>query len=153
MDLTKNPIKVILAIIVVNGLGILSGIFGMPGQWYQTIQTSTLTPPNYVFPIAWTILYTLIGVSGYITFKQGFNIKAKSYFIVQLALNYIWTPVFFGSQAPVYGFIIILLMIGFTALIVIEFYRENKTATYLLFPYLSWIIFAAYLNLQVILLN
>ncbi|PSG99660.1 MAG: hypothetical protein BRC28_03505 [Nanohaloarchaea archaeon SW_4_43_9] len=150
----KNGLfKLLGAIILVNGLGIASGFLGVPGEWYQGLEKSVLTPPSYVFPIAWTLIYSMIGASGYLAWTRNFGIKAKLLFIGQLALNYLWTPIFFGLQKPLTGLAIISTLAVLVAALLRLFYNEEKIAAYLLVPYFLWILFATYLNIVIVIMN
>lgn len=125
-------------------------------SWYSQINKPVLTPPAEVFPIAWTILYTLMALSLFFFLKDGYT-KDKTVpllnFAIQLILNLSWSPVFFGMHNTKLALIIVLLMIVFTVFTITGFYKFSKTAGILLIPYLLWIIFAAYLNFEIIRLN
>lgn len=153
MELKENYLEVLGAVALVNMLGVLASMFGMPGAWYQSLAKPAFTPPNYLFPIAWTVLYSLIGVSGYIAYKQDFSSEAKTLFVVQLAANLLWTPVFFGLQSPLYGLVVISVLVVSLIVTIKKFYEENPLSAYLLLPYLVWVLYAAYLNASIYLLN
>lgn len=128
-------------------LGQLSG--GGSTEWYRTIVRSSLTPPNIVFPIIWTILYIMIALAGWKLF-QGFftdsrgTDKPRLFYSIQLLLNFLWTPVFFYWHLTGVALVIIALMIIFVAFTIIS--TSYQFVKYMLLPYLIWISFASYLN-------
>lgn len=122
---------------------------------YQDINRPILSPPSIVFPIVWTILYILMGISLYLVSESKNYDKDKSYliYIVQLFINSIWPLFFFKFRYFFISFLIILLLIYLVIKMISEFYKHNKVAAYLQIPYLLWLLFAAYLNLAIFLLN
>ena len=124
----------------------------MDNNWYKNLQKSPLNPPNYVFGIAWSILYTLLIISASIII---YNKKYSNmgYFALQIIINLLWTTVFFTYRKIIIAFIMLLIILGLTVLSFIEFYKISKTASYLLLPYMLWLCFASYLNLYIIIYN
>jgi tryptophan-rich sensory protein len=121
--------------------------FAMEG-FYPQIQRSELTPPGYVFSIAWTILYTLMVISLDILLNLKTEIKkmAVQLFLFNLFLQIIWSFAFFYCGYFLVGFIIIIIL-DFAALALVEVaYQANKISGFLLLPYLAWLVFASYLN-------
>ena len=124
--------------------------------WYYSLNKSPLTPPAAVFPIAWTILYIMIALSLFFYIKDGLRqekIIPLVIFITQIILNLLWTPVFFESHDIKLTFFIIIALIILVFINIILFYKKSKTAAFLLIPYFLWLIFAAYLNYEIIKLN
>jgi len=130
-------------------LGIIVSAF-VDFNIYGSLNKPDLAPPAVVFPIAWTILYVLMGVSLYMNRN---NKKNMVTFFIQLMLNYLWVFVFFGMQSWLGGFIVIILLDVMILYTILEFYKENKLSAYMMIPYLLWCIFASYLNFQIFLLN
>ncbi len=125
-------------------------------NWYNALNKPFLTPPSVVFPIAWTILYTMIALSAFFFLKNGFSkekILPFSVFVVQLGLNLAWSPVFFGKHDINGAFLIVVLLAVFVLFNIILFYKYSKIAGILLIPYFIWVIFASYLNYEFIRLN
>ena len=122
---------------------------------YQELNKPFLSPPGILFPIVWTILYILMGISLYLVSKSKNPDKDKSYiiYIVQLFINSIWPLFFFKFRFLLLSFFIIIFLIYLVIKMIIEFYKTNKLSAYLQIPYLLWLLFAAYLNLSVFLLN
>ena len=111
------------------------------------------SPPAIVFPIAWTILYLLMGISFYIITSQNNNQNSIKLFIIQLSINYIWPFIFFKLEFYYFAAFWLLLLIYFVTSMIKNFFYIKKIAAYLQFPYLIWLLFALYLNLGVALLN
>ena len=124
-------------------------------EWYHTLRLPPFIPPDAVFGITWGLLYLLLGISAFLAFRSGLQTARKPLilFIVQLALNAWWTPVFFGSHNPKAAFIILLLMLAEGFWLVRTLWNKNRTASLLLLPYVLWLIYAGYLNAGVWLLN
>ena len=124
---------------------------------YKDIIRPPLAPPGIVFPIVWSILYILMGVSIYLVWNKDdpYADKSKAFFFfgLSLSLNFIWSPVFFSLKAYLAAFIILLLLVLSVVLTIIEYYKINKTAAFLQIPYLVWLLFAGYLNFAIYYLN
>lgn len=135
-------------------IGSLIGFFTQTDVdiWYKTLNRSPLTPPNYVFPIAWTILYGLIGATGWTIWKApSFPERRliKYLYIMQLLLNWSWTPLFFTLHLTGTSLICILVMDVVVASIVYLGYTKLRWASLLMIPYLLWILFATHLNFYI----
>lgn len=135
--------------------GIASLIVNNGFDSYSEVTKPALSPPPRLFPVVWTILYILMGVSTYLIYEKDKNLNRNSLIIyaVQLALNFIWPIFFFGFKSYLLSFIILVLLLVFVVAMIISFYKENKLAGLLQIPYLIWLLFAAYLNFSVFLLN
>jgi len=103
--------------------------------------------PAIIFPIVWSILYVLMGVSSYLVRD---NKELMIIYIINLIVNYAWSFIFFNLEFRVFAFFWILLLLGIVIYMAYRFYKENKLAGYLLIPYILWLIFAAFLNLSII---
>lgn len=125
-------------------------------QWYNTLEKSPLSPPNYVFGIVWPILYVMMFLSLYLVWT---NQKCYPYcppitlFIVHLALNMMWTTIFFKWQMPKLALLDLILILGLVGLSYTQFYQIQKVSAYLLIPYLLWLCFALHLNLYIVVYN
>lgn len=124
---------------------------------YSQINQPPLSPPAWLFPVVWTILYTLMGISLYLVWnsKASYNDKRLAYILfgVQLFLNFIWSPIFFNMQWFLFAFIVLVLLWFFTLGMLIAFYKISKLAGLLQIPYILWLTFAGYLNFAIYLLN
>ncbi len=146
----------ILIPLIAGGLSTL--IVGSDMKIYSSIERPPLSPPGIVFPIVWSILYVLMGISLYLvsvdkSASEDEKTVAKTVFFVQLFLNFIWSPVFFKFKMYLLAFIILILMIAAVVLMIMKFYKISKPAAYLQIPYLIWLLIAAYLNFGVYVLN
>ncbi len=146
--------KLLISIFIPLALGGIVGFLTSGSNTYQNINQPSFAPPAILFPIVWTILYTLMGISYYlIATSNKENEKAKRTYIIQLAINLIWPILFFTFEAYFLSFIWILLLIYFIIQMILEFYPINKAAAYLQIPYLLWTSFAGILNLWIYFLN
>ena len=130
-------------------VGIISSLFTNMDT-YSMFNKPPLSPPGIVFPIVWTIIYLLIGYSSYRVKNDKDSLKL---FYISLAINGIWSIVFFNLQNYLGGFILIIILIILQIFILIRFKKEDELAYKLNIPYLIWLIFAAYLSLGVYILN
>ena len=122
---------------------------------YQVLRLPAFAPPGWVFPVVWTILYILMGISAYIISRSKNNMREPALFlyVVQLVVNFLWSPLFFGAGWYLFAFFWLLFLIYLVAAMVYDFYKIKPPAAYLQIPYLLWLVFAAYLNLGVWMLN
>ncbi|MBD3313666.1 tryptophan-rich sensory protein [Candidatus Woesearchaeota archaeon] len=152
----KSIPKLIASIIIPNLVGLIGSLFTRTGidSWYSNITKPSFNPPNYVFGPVWTTLFVLMGISFYLIWTSGKNIKwAVIIFIVQLLLNTMWSILFFGLSNPMLAFIEIIILIAAIIANIIVFYRIRPAAAYLLIPYILWVSFAAVLNFRIWMLN
>lgn len=155
----KNLPKLLASIVVCELVGILSTPFTLAAipTWYSTLIKPPFAPPSWIFGPVWTLLYALMGVSFFLIWTKGLKKKkaktALSYFLIQLSLNFLWSISFFGFHSPLLGFVNIIFLLAFIVLTIKYFYPLSKTASYLLIPYLLWVIFAAVLNGAIVILN
>lgn len=127
-----------------------------PGDWYAGIQKPWFNPPNWVFGPVWTILYVLMGVAAWLVWRNGeaHNLRLPlALFGLQLFLNALWTPLFFGLQRPDLALVNILVLWVAIAATGIAFYPISRTAAFLFLPYWLWVSFAALLNASLWWLN
>lgn len=155
----KDLPKLLFSVIGCELVGLLGTPFTLASipTWYATLNKPFFSPPNWIFGPVWTLLYFLMGVAFYQIWKRGWkhkkNALAVNYFLTQLVFNFLWTPVFFGLQAPVLGLIIILILWILILVTMQKFYSVSKLAFYLLLPYLLWVSFATMLNGAIVILN
>jgi len=126
-----------------------TGGFMPPGEWYAALEKPSWNPPGWIFGPVWTALYTMMAVAAWMVWKQGgFAAQRKplSLFLIQLALNAAWTPMFFGLQRPDLALIVILFLWAAIAATIRAFRPASKPAAWLLVPYLAWVTFATVLN-------
>lgn len=120
---------------------------------YNEIERPILSPPGIVFPIVWSILYILMGISYYIVSENTSDNSSRKIYLYQLIVNSEWTLIFFGLKNFLLGWIWIILLIILVFLMIKNFYNVNKLAGLLQIPYLIWLFIALYLNFSIYLLN
>lgn len=146
-------------ILLCQGAGVVGALFTTPAipTWYAGLIKPAFSPPNWLFAPAWTILYTLMGVSLYLVYQKGLDKKpvriAFFLFLFHLIINSLWSIIFFGAKQTGIAFVIIVLMWGLIVALILMFRKINKVASWLLAPYLLWVTFASFLNFAVWWLN
>jgi len=164
-------------------VGFIGSIFTTPSipTWYASLQKPDFVPPNWLFAPVWTFLFLLMGISLYLVWAKNWNIQvsenkmptrkawnpiseklwsgswreenAIAIFSLQLALNILWSVIFFGLKMPGPAFFEILMLWVTIVYTIINFYRVSKVSAYILVPYLLWVSFAAFLNFSIWQLN
>jgi translocator protein len=132
------------------------GAFFMPGEWYATLKKPSWNPPGWIFGPVWSALYTMMAVAAWLVWKRGWFVARRrplALFLVQLALNALWTPLFFGLHWPGVAFAEIVLLWLAIAATIAAFRPVSRMAMLLLGPYLAWVSFAAALNFTLWRLN
>jgi len=131
----------------------LTGSLFPPGKWYSELNKPVWTPPNWVFPVAWPILYLLMSYSGATLANLESAGSALALWALQISLNTLWTPVFFGLKNLKLGLIIIFFLLVSVAICTYVFWLYAWISGLLFLPYLAWVVFAAALNAAVFKLN
>lgn len=153
-NLKKFLISIVLPL-VVGGVSALITSGNM--NLYSQITRPPLSPPSWIFPVVWTILYILMGISLYLVWNSNADTDKKRqafiFFGIQLFLNFIWSPMFFNMRWFLFAFIVLIFMWIFALGMLISFYRISKPAGLLQIPYIIWLTFAGYLNFTIYLLN
>ena len=151
MEKLKIYIKSILIPVLTGGI---VGFLTSSAIDYNMLQKPPLAPPSIAFPIVWTILYVLMGVSyGILKSNNLTNKEIDLIYYLQLGVNALWSIIFFTLKWRLFAFVWILLLIALVIIMIIKFYKQNKTAGLLQIPYLLWLAFASYLNLATYILN
>ena len=152
--------RIAIAVIVCLTVGYSSSTVTKSGveTWYPTIIKPVFNPPNWVFMPVWTLLFVLMGIAAGLIWdkikEQNAEVKkALGFFLIQLALNAIWSYLFFGLKNPMLALIEIALLWLMIYETYLKFIKINKTAGYLLIPYMAWVGFAAILNASIWWLN
>lgn len=113
-----------------------------------------LSPPSWLFPIVWTILYTLMGISSYLVLISRENLNsAIKFYLLQLTFNFFWSILFFNFHLYWFSFFWLLILWILILITVFKFYQVSKISAYLMLPYLIWVTFAGYLNLYIAIFN
>ncbi|MCI8590134.1 MAG: tryptophan-rich sensory protein [Clostridiales bacterium] len=147
--------KLILCIVLPLAVGGLSALLTRGGmEVFQSLNKPLLSPPGWLFPVVWTILYILMGIASYLVLTSGKpNRAALTVYGIQLAFNFFWSIIFFNLEAYLFSFIWLVILWILIFVTMILFYGISKPAGYLLLPYLLWVTFAGYLNFYIYLLN
>jgi tryptophan-rich sensory protein len=151
--------KLILSIFVCQGAGVLGSIFtrSSVSTWYPTLAKPWFAPPGWFIAAVWLLLFTLMGLSLFLVWREGLGrtaVKDAIYvFAAQLGVNILWSAAFFGLQSPLAGLIVIALLWLLILLTIIKFRSISRDASYLLVPYIIWVSVAAYLNYSILVLN
>jgi benzodiazapine receptor len=154
----KNVLGASIAIVVCEAVGAIGTIFTAPaiGTWYTQLARPEFAPPNWIFGPVWTTLFALMGIALFIIWKVPVRKERRIalwLFSMQLALNVLWSALFFGLHSPVIALIEIGVLWISIFLTILAFARISRTAAWLLVPYILWVSFAAYLNYSFWILN
>lgn len=152
----KNVKSYIISIVIALLVGGISA-FLTSGNMniYKELITPPLSPPGILFPIVWTILYVLMGISSALIYNENRNDKNKALLTygISLFFNFTWSLIFFNMRNFFFAFIWIIFLFVSILQTIIEYFKINKIAAYLQIPYLLWVAFAGYLNLGIWILN
>jgi len=155
----KRPgiLRLILSIAICQLAGVFGSVFTFSAipSWYAALNKPWFTPPNWLFGPVWISLYTLMGIALYLAWQKGLakNRIALGIFAAQLALNALWSFLFFGLRSPLLGLAGIIPLWIFIAFNIWAFWKIDKQAGYLLVPYIVWVSIATALNYYVWILN
>ena len=140
----------ILPILLCLALGGLAGWLQRPAlaEWYPTLLKPAGTPPNWLFPVAWCILYILMGISAGRRLTSSNDLRGRIMTIwgIQLGINFLWSILFFVVRSPLSGMLAIVVLDAFTILYIVRSYPIQRDAAWLFVPYLVWLLYATYLN-------
>nr|WP_314526348.1 TspO/MBR family protein [uncultured Pseudomonas sp.] len=138
-----------LIFLIACGAAASTGILFKPGQWYEELKKPSFTPPKWLFPVAWTIIYLLLAWAGYrLSLMPGSQV-VLALWAAQIALNTLWTPVVFGAHHTFAGMVIITLLWLVVATMVVLALRLDIVTGLILFPYLIWLCVAGALNFSI----
>lgn len=151
----KDKSAFIISVLIPIAAGTLSALFSGGMSIYTEINKPQFAPPGFLFPIVWTILYILMGISSYVIYESDsiHKPKALTLYAVQLFFNFFWSILFFKFELYLPAFFWLLIMIVIITAMINCFYKINPLAAYLQIPYLLWCIFALFLNFAIYLLN
>lgn len=154
IDLTR----LLTCLLVPLSVGAVSGVIsgrGMDG--FDSMVKPSLSPPGWLFPIVWTILFILMGIASYLVLTSGADrkdvIRALAFYSAQLFFNFFWSIIFFNLEWYLFAFIWLVVLLVLIVITAILFYRISKPAGLIMLPYIAWVSFAGYLNLAIYLLN
>jgi len=139
---------------LVGGLGAFFTITSVQ-SWFTTLAKPSWNPPSWLLAPVWTLLYVLMGIACYLIWKSDHPQKKTllKLYAIQLILNALWSPAFFGMQSPLLGLMVIVPLWVAIVLCIIQFRKVSSLASGLMVPYLLWVTFATALNTAILLLN
>ncbi|HEX2653415.1 MAG TPA: TspO/MBR family protein [Xanthobacteraceae bacterium] len=149
----------LVLLMIVAAVGWYGGVVTLPKipNWYAGLVKPSFNPPPWVFGPVWTSLYILMAIAAWRVWSSEAPQRAKRtalvLFGIQLFLNALWSPLFFGAERPLWAFVDIVLLCGFVVLTLVRFAQIDRPAGWMLAPYLVWIVFAAVLNGAIVFLN
>ena len=140
--------RLFFLLVLVNVIGYIGGSYMTPETfvWYKSLPNSPLTPPDWVFPFIWTILFFLMAVSAFLVWGRA----SPRWFVAQLMMNMLWSFCFFYLRNPAWALGVLVLMLVFLGFNIASFGKVSKWAGWLLVPTFLWGIFALYLNLYIV---
>ena len=149
--------KLIIALGIPLGVGGISALLTRNAmEDFSALEQPPLSPPPWLFPVVWTILFLLMGVASYLVYTSGKPTRAKTALTVygiQLGFNFLWSILFFNLQAYLFAFLWLIALWALIIITAVLFYNIRPVAGYLLIPYILWVTFAGYLNVGIYLLN
>lgn len=148
--------SLIISILIPMAAGSISSLISQSDMTaYLMLKKPALSPPGILFPVVWTILYILMGISSWLVYRSDHPLRnsALTWYAVQLTLNFFWSILFFNFSWYLAAFIWLVLLIAAILVMICLFRRISPAAALLQIPYLLWCLFAAYLNLSIFLLN
>ncbi len=140
-------------IVLVLGGGTLIGYATLPGDWYAGLAKPPFNPPNWIFGPVWSLLYIFIAIAGWRTWLRAAPQPAMQVWIVQLILNFLWSPIFFGARQIGIALIVILALLATILIFIALSWSRDRIAALLFVPYAAWVAFASLLNASIWRLN
>lgn len=149
--ITQNAFRLLFLLALTNGIGYVGGSFMNQDtmNWYNTLVMSSLTPPDMVFPIVWFALFLMMSVAAFLVWNK----VSPRWFVAQLAMNLLWTFLFFGLREVLAACFVIVAMLYFLYKCMRDFYTKSHIAAFLMAPTFLWSLFALYLNIFIVINN
>ena len=156
MNIKKDEFAI--AVLLPVAVGTVAAYFTRGAQMvFSMLNQPPLSPPAWLFPVVWTILYVLMGIASYLVWQQGSereDVKeAIKIYLIQLAFNFFWSFFFFNFRLYLFSFIWLVAMWGLILIAILKFRKISPVAAYLMIPYILWVSFAGYLNVGIYMLN
>jgi translocator protein len=148
----SNPLVLAAFLVVVIGGGLLIGFVTRPDAWYAGLAKPPFNPPNWIFAPVWTLLYVLIAIAGARTFARGLDL-AFGLWVAQLALNFAWSPAFFGLHRPGLALATVAALLAVILAFIVQRWQVDNVSALLFVPYACWVAFATLLNASIVRLN
>ncbi|WP_158826412.1 TspO/MBR family protein [Mucilaginibacter lacusdianchii] len=154
-----KPLALIASLTITLGIGITASLITRPQipSWYPTLNKPSFSPPNWLFAPVWTTIYILIAIAAYLVWQRrdysNLYTRARTTYVLQLVLNFMWSMVFFGVH-QILGALVVIGLLWLSILLCIYYFGKfSRVAAWLFVPYLLWVSFASLLNLYIYLLN
>lgn len=148
----KRWLQLVVFLIISVGAGAWIGSGNAPDDWYRHLAKPWFTPPGWLFAPVWTVLYVLIGIAGWRAWRSGARPLIVAWF-VQMALNFLWTPVFFSAHSPVVALVVIVGLFIAVLTFLARSASRDRMAFWCFVPYAAWVAFATLLNGAIVWLN
>lgn len=145
--------RLALFVVVVVGTGLAIGALNIPGAWYAGLNKPSFNPPDWIFAPVWTVLFLMIAVAGHRTFEREPRGSAMKLWLLQMALNFAWSPIFFSLHRIGLALAVIAALFATIVAFLLRQWRADRVAALLFIPYAAWVGFAAVLNTALFLLN
>lgn len=148
----------IIAILIPLAVGGISALLTMDSmEYFKLLEKPPLSPPGWLFPVVWSVLYVLMGVASYFVLESDASAEEKGgalkIYFLQLAFNFLWSIFFFNLELYAFSFIWLLTLLFLIIITAVRFWRIDRRAGLLMLPYIAWVVFAGYLNLGIAVLN
>jgi len=145
----QKYLSLLFFIVLVLGAGLLIGYATLPGEWYASLVKPPFNPPNWIFGPVWSLLYVMIAIAGWRSWRQ--DRPAMKAWVAQLFLNFLWSPTFFGAKLMAPALVVIVLLLA--SILVFITRSRDRVSRWLFVPYAAWVAFATLLNASLLWLN
>jgi tryptophan-rich sensory protein len=146
-------LRLALFVVLVVGSGFATGFFNRPGGWYGALAKPWFNPPGSIFAPIWSIVYLLVAVAGWRTWERDRNSMAMTLWWAQMALNFLWSPIFFTAHWPDVALAVILMLLAAILAFIARQWPDDRISAALFIPYAAWVGFASVLNFEIVRLN
>jgi benzodiazapine receptor len=153
VEALQKYLSLLLFFILVLGGGLLIGYATLPGEWYASLVKPPFNPPNWIFGPVWSLLYVLIAVAGWRTWQREPAGAAMKIWGIQMVLNFLWSPTFFGARMMGPALVVILLLLASIVLFISRVWNSDRLSAWIFVPYAAWVAFATLLNASLLWLN
>ena len=149
----NRRLSLIGVLVLVMGGGLSIGFLARPAEWYLQLNKPPFNPPGFVFAPVWTALYVLIAIAGWRTWTRDRKDPAMLFWAAQMALNFVWSPLFFRAHLIGVALAVVLAMLACIVAFIVRSWSRDRTAAWLFVPYAAWVSFASLLNASILILN
>lgn len=140
----------LISLLIFLGTGVIAGFLTFKSmEQYQEMYRPPLSPPGWVFPVVWLILYALMGIAAYRIYMKDPKAEVLKLYLIQLAVNFLWPILFFNFGWQLFAVVWLLLLWYLVLVMIKEFAKIDEGAAKLMIPYLIWLTFASYLNIAI----